>query len=126
MKITTISGSLGKRKGFVLMILALIFVSYAGRYFAQRRDTKQVSPEVEIKVLSAVATRFEKPIRIGPPRRAVEYQEAKWIGTHLIHCPPIWNLSFTLERMNITSSPSIDRISGGLWFLLFISGTGRN
>ena len=37
---------------------------------------KQQETEIDIKILSAEITRFKKPIRIGPGKRAIEYQEA--------------------------------------------------
>jgi hypothetical protein len=62
-----------KQSGLTLVIVALIIMCSADRRFSQQSD---VSSQVDIKVLSAVVTKFEKPIRIGPPKRAIEYREA--------------------------------------------------
>jgi len=57
----------------VLMLAVVLCAVQSG---AQVSSQKPVSPEVDIKPLSAELTRFERPIRIGPPKRAIEYQRA--------------------------------------------------
>jgi hypothetical protein len=57
-------------------VLLLAVVLCAGQSGGQVSPQKLVSPEVALKPLSAEVTRFEHPIRIGPPNRAIEYQRA--------------------------------------------------
>ena len=54
-------------------MMMILFLALAGRVTAQQRYD---SAEVPIKIVSAQSQRFEKPIKIGPPKRAVEYREA--------------------------------------------------
>jgi hypothetical protein len=74
MKMTKLSVRSSRQTGLLWMILTLIILCYAKGSVAQQRYDS--SPQVEIKVLSAQVTKFEKPIRIGPPRRMIEYSEA--------------------------------------------------
>ncbi len=59
---------------FLVFLLALLF--YPGRSLSQESGQAPFSPVVDIKLLSAEITRFDKRIRIGVGKRTIEYQEA--------------------------------------------------
>lgn len=72
MKITKAFNMSSKQAGLLLMIVTLV-LAFAERGAAQQRYD---SAQVDIKIVSAQQTRFEKPIKIGPPKRPIEYREA--------------------------------------------------
>lgn len=74
MKKKTNSSRLLKQSGFVI-VTTLFILCLVQPGLPQQRDERSRS-QVDIKILSAVVTRFEKPIRIGPPKRGIEYREA--------------------------------------------------
>jgi hypothetical protein len=57
--------------GFGSVLLTILLLS--GASMAQQRPGPR---EVSFKIVSAEATRFDKPVRIGAGKRAIEYQEA--------------------------------------------------
>ena len=60
------------------MAVALLLAAVCGaqQSLARQSQRRPTLREVPLKVLSVELVRFEKPIRIGPPKRAVEYREA--------------------------------------------------
>lgn len=72
MKITEALDSCKRQAGLLLMVV-ILFLAVAERVTAQQRVD---SAEVPIRIVSAQSTRFDKPIKIGPPKRAIEYREA--------------------------------------------------
>ncbi|HEX7333364.1 MAG TPA: hypothetical protein VF290_17810 [Pyrinomonadaceae bacterium] len=59
---------------FMSMMVMLTIAGDSGVIVAQNRPAD--ATEVAFRVLSAQARTFDKPIRIGPPKRAIEYREA--------------------------------------------------
>ncbi len=61
------------RTWLLILVPTLSLVQFCA---GQGVATRERQTEVEIKILSAELTRFEKPIKIGTGERAIEYQEA--------------------------------------------------
>lgn len=58
---------------FLLLVAALLCAVQGGTQVGSQAPG---SPEIAVKPLSAELTRFTRPIRVGPPQRAIEYQKA--------------------------------------------------
>ena len=56
-----------------VLLVILLFVNAA---FAYTQQQKPGPREVNFRIVSGEVTRFDKPVRIGVGKRAIEYQEA--------------------------------------------------
>lgn len=59
-----------------VLVLLLPVICGAQESFAQPGGRRPTPREVPLKILSLEIARFQKPIRLGPPKRATEYREA--------------------------------------------------
>lgn len=57
-------------------LVGLIAIACAAESSAQDPAKQSRVKEVPFKIVSVEATRFDKPIRLGPAKRAIEYREA--------------------------------------------------
>lgn len=74
---TIVRKSIVGRKGRRLAVaVSLLAMCWGFRSMVAQERLKARAREVPFRIVSAEVTRFEKPIRIGPPKRAIEYREA--------------------------------------------------
>jgi hypothetical protein len=76
MKISKKHITRSNHSGLVFVLMFLTITLCAGQSCAHTASEQPISPQVGVKLLSAEVTRFDKPIRIGVGKRAIEYQEA--------------------------------------------------